>query len=114
MNTYLFKTQTTMKPYNNKHYWIDSNYIGDYYIKANNVEEALINYVEKVNNAYYGVISKNALKNKQPMYIDTNEGTKQVGYVITGSTDIDKGDYTGFTKQFIDLWIDIKKIEEAF
>jgi hypothetical protein len=48
------------------------------------------------------------------MYIDTNEGTKQVGYVITGSTDIDKGDYTGFTKQFIDLWIDIKKIEEVF
>jgi hypothetical protein len=43
------------------------------------------------------------------MYIDTTTGTKQTGYVITGSTDFDK-DYKWY-KQFIDIWVEIIGIE---
>ena len=113
MNNYLFKTSTTMKEYNRKNYWIDRDYINkDYTIKANDVKDALQLYVEQVNKDFYDIISKTALKNKQPMYIDTNDGAKQVGYVITGKTLIDNNH--GFVEQYIDLWIEISKIEDAF
>lgn len=113
MNNYLFKTNTTMKEYNRKNYWVDRDYIGkEYTIKANNVEEALQLYAKEVNGDYYDIISDSALKNKQPMYIDTKEGTKQIGYVITGNILIDNG--YRYIKQYVDLWIEISKIENAF
>lgn len=114
-NTYLFKTETTMKEYNRSKYWIDRDYIAkDIYIKADNVDSALCQYVEQINNDYGDIISKNAVKTRQAMYIDTKEGeTKQVGYVLTASIDFDNDHYK-WTKQFVDLWITINRIEEAF
>ena len=53
------------------------------------------------------------MKNKKPMYIDTDTGAKQVGYVITGKTDFDRGDYSGYSSQCIDLWITIQTIVET-
>ena len=59
-------------------------------------------------------ISKNAIKNKSEMFVDlSNGGVKQVGYVITGKTEFDKGDYTGYSTQYIDLWITILTVVDT-
>lgn len=42
MNNYIFQTSATMKPYNNKKWWIDSNFIRDKSIKAENLAAALV------------------------------------------------------------------------
>ena len=107
MNKYIFKTVTTMKEYNNKKWWIDSGYIREIIINAANVREALKEYRNIVNNNYGVEISGNALKTKSPMYRDLNGETVQVGYVITGKTLFDKGDYSGYCTQYIDLWVEV-------
>ena len=38
---------------------------------------------------------------------------KQVGYVITGKTEFDKGDYTGCGMQYIDLWVTILTVVDT-
>lgn len=106
MNTYIFKTTTTMKDYNRKHWWIDSNIVREITICADSLTEALNEYRERVNDTEIN-ISKNALKTKQPMFVDCIDGTiKQVGYVITGSADFEYNCYK-WTKQYIDLWVNI-------
>ena len=53
-------------------------------------------------------ISKNAIKTKSAMFVDMPGGSvKQVGYVITGKAEFDKGDYSGWSTQYIDLWVTI-------
>ena len=106
---YSFKSVVTMKPYNRDKWWINSDIIPDMEIKAENPKEALNKYVKEVQDKCYIEISKTALKRKSPMYIDTTTGTKQTGYVITGSTDFDK-DYKWY-KQFINIWVEIIGIE---
>lgn len=107
---YLFKTQTTMKDYNNNKYWVDRDIIDDITIQASDLKEALETYKNYVYNSNYITVSNNAIKNKNNMYIDLKDGTsKQTGYVLTASMDIDTN--RGYTKQFIDLWIEILKIE---
>ena len=54
----------------------------------------------------YITISDTALKRKSPMCVDTAEGSKQVGYVITGQADFDNNG-RGWVKQYIDLWVTI-------
>ena len=106
--TYIFKTTATMKEYNNKKWYIDGDIVSDMRIDADSVKNALEIYRERVEEKHYINISKNALENKSKMFIDTSdESTKQVGYVITGKTEFDKGDYTGYSTQYIDLWITI-------
>lgn len=105
---YIFKTTATMKEYNNKKWYIDGDIVSDMRINADSVENALKIYQERVVEKHGISISKNALKNKSEMFVDTADGnTKQVGYVITGKTDFDKGDYTGYSTQYIDLWVTI-------
>lgn len=107
MNTYIFRTTATMKPHNNKKWWIDSSIITPKEITADSLCEALEAYREIVAEKHYVEISRNAIKNKSPMCIDTAEGTKQCGYVITGKTEFeDRDNYRGST-QYIDLWIEI-------
>lgn len=107
MNTYIFKTTTTMKPYNNKKWWITDDLISEICIQANNVKEAIEMYRNTVEEKFYVSISDNAIKTKQPMYVDTTEGnTKQVGYVITGKTSFDDS-YGRWVDQYIDIWVKI-------
>ena len=90
MKKYLFKTTATMKEYNNKKWWIDSGIIREITINAENIEKAIEQYREKVIERDYINISKNALKNKTLMYIDSANGEPiQCGYVITASTEFD-------------------------
>lgn len=105
---YIFKTTTTMKKYNNKKWWIDGDLIPDTYINADTVKDALKIYKGEVEEKHGVSISRNALRNKSEMFTEMSDGSaKQVGYVITGKTDFDKGDYTGYSTQYIDLWVTI-------
>ena len=114
MNNYLFKTAATMKEYNAGKWWIDRDIIRNKSIQAEDVNKALAIYAEEVNKGYMTEISRNALKNKSPMYIDTSDGrVKQVGYVVTASSLFDKGDYSGFSKQYFDLWIEILTVNDT-
>lgn len=110
---YIFKTTATMKPYNRKNWWIDTDIVTEKTITANNIKEALRIYQKEVEENHYIFISKNALKNKNPMYADTTKGeTKQVGYVITEQCDFETNDYK-WSKQYIDLWIEILTVSET-
>lgn len=115
MNTYLFTTQTTMKAYNHKKWWIDGGVIRQIEIEADNLNAALKEYQKIVRDKYYIDISNTALKRKSPMYRDYKNGeTKQVGYVLTGSTEFETDNYSGvWVKQFIDLWVEIQTITET-
>ena len=42
--------------------------------------------------------------------VNVEGNCEQIGYVITGKTMFDKGDYSGYTYQFIDLWVKIVEI----
>lgn len=102
MKNYRIKTNVTMKEYNFSKYWIDSNIIPTFYNNGENLKTILNKYIEYVRNECYIGVSDNAIKNKQPMFINTEKhGTIQIGYVMTGSTYIEN------TKQYIDLWIEI-------
>ena len=111
---YIFKTTATMKEYNNKKWYIDGGIVSDMRIDADSVENALEIYRERVEEKRCITISKNAIKNKSEMFVDLSDGgVKQVGYVITGKTEFDKGDYTGYSTQYIDLWVTILTVVDT-
>lgn len=111
---YIFKTTATMKEYNNKKWYIDGGIVSDMRIEANSVENALEIYRKQVEEKHCIIISKNAIKNKSEMFVDLSDGgAKQVSYVITGKTEFDKGDYTGYSTQYIDLWVTILTVVDT-
>lgn len=111
---YLFTTSATMKPYNSKNYWIDPKIVNDMIIDADNIETALIKYADAIQNKYCISISQNALKSKEPMFIDTTyKESIQIGYVITGKMDFES-DYYKWSAQYINLWITISIIINPF
>lgn len=111
---YIFKTTATMKEYNNKKWYIDGGIVSDMRINADSVENALEIYRERVKEKHYISISKNAIKNKSEMFADLLDGSvKQVGYVITGKTEFDRGDYSGYSTQYINLWVTILTVVDT-
>ena len=110
---YQFDTSTTMKEYNSNKYWIDRNIIKTIRINADSLNDALKQYQKTVKEKTYIEISDNALKNKNPMYIDDDNSVIQTGYVITASTEISDDNYN-YTKQYIDLWVEINIIVSPF
>lgn len=109
-----FKTSATMKPYNNKKWWIDSGIVREITVKADNIKKALEEYREKVQEKFYINISKTALKNKDAMYIDKANGEpEQCGYVITASTDFDT-DNGGWKTEYIELWVTVNVVINPF
>jgi hypothetical protein len=112
MKKYMFRTTATMKEYNNRHWYITPDIIRTKYINAENMREALEEYARNVSGKDYIDISKTAIRNKRPMYIDTPEGPQQIGYVITGKTEMQREDGSWST-QYIDLWIDVDIISPA-
>ena len=110
MKTYIFSTTTTMKDYNCSKWWILSDIIPNIEIHAETLKDAINDYCQRVMDKCYIEISKTAIKNKEPMYIDTKNGTIQTGYVITGKTDFQDEKTGRFTSQYIDLWVTIKQV----
>ena len=110
MKEYIFKTIVTMKEYNRENWWIDSDVVKEIRIDAENIKAALNEYREIVTDKYYIDVSKNALKTKRKMFVDIEGGgAKQIGFVITGSTDFENN--YKWVKQFVDLWIEILTVE---
>ena len=108
MKHYIFNTTATMKEYNSKKWWIDSEIVREIQVEAENVKQALKKYREIVMDRNYIEISENALRCKNPMYIDTPTGeVKQVGYVITGKTEFEDRENYKRSAQYIDLWVTI-------
>lgn len=103
--TFIFKTTTTMKEYNARKWWIDSGIVREIQITADNLPAALEQYREIVEEKHYISISAHAIKNRNPMYIDTPDGEKQIGFVITGKTDFESN-YKWIT-QYINLWVTV-------
>lgn len=112
MIDFVFKTKATMKPYNCKNWWIDAGIISPKRIAANNLNEALETYASRVQNEEYISISKSAIKRKTAMYIDTVNGVKQTGYVITAKDYFEDRYSNKSCYQYIDLWIEIYKIDQ--
>lgn len=48
------------------------------------------------------------------MFIDTKNGAKQIGFVITAKADFRDDDNYKWSAQYIDLWVDIDIISSAF
>lgn len=74
---------------------------------VDNGEKAWYNGVTKAKEAL-------KLKNKNPMYIDTENGAKQIGFVITAKADFQDSDSYKWSAQYIDLWVNIDIIQSAF
>lgn len=108
---YLINTNLTMKEYNQSLYWI-SDYVKQLIIAADSLTEALKQYADILADKYYIEISNNALKHKSPMYIDTAEGTKQTGYVITGKTDFENDKTHRSVSQYIDIWAHVQEVRD--
>lgn len=114
MKNFIFKTTATMKEYNNKKWWIDSDIIKEIRISAENINESLNQYREFVNDKFYIEISRNALKTKSAMYVDTKDGEpKQVGYVITGKTEFEDSNRRAWSTQYIDLWVTVLTVVDT-
>lgn len=110
---YIFKTKATMKDYNCAKWFIDSGIVSEMCINADSVERALVVYRSRAEEC--GVsISQNAIKRKSAMFVDMPDGgAKKVGYVITGKAEFDKGDYSGWSTQYIDLWVTILTVVDT-
>lgn len=105
--TFIFKTTTTMKEYNARKWWIDSGIVREIQITADNLPAALEQYREIVEEKHYISISAHAIKNRNPMYIDTPDGVKQIGFVITGKTNFEDQENHKWSAQYIDLWVTV-------
>ena len=107
MKTYIFKTMATMKEYNRRKWWINGDVVTEKWITAESLKAALDQFAEMVEEKHYITISRNALSNKSPMYIDGAAGEPvQVGFVITGKTDF-QDDFGRWSGQYIDLWVEV-------
>ena len=107
MKNYIFKTTATMKEYNNEKCWIDSDIVREKHIEADTLKQALEKYRDLVHEKEYISISDNAIKCKKPMYIDRENGSLQVGYVVTGKYYFGDSDNYKWSSQYIDLWVTI-------
>ena len=111
---YIIKTKATMKDYNCTKWCIDSGIVPEMCINADTVERALSVYRERVNEHGIVSVSGNAIKTRAEMFVDMPDGSvKQVGYVITGKAEFDKGDYSGWSTQYIDLWVTILTVVDT-
>jgi len=114
MKTYLFITITTIKPIDEGKWWIDHKLVSNMYIQSDNLNEALRKYQERIQEDYGVTISNYAIKNREPIFRDDENGNPlQVGYIITGQTLFDNGG-KGWVNRYIDLWIEIQEVKNPF
>lgn len=109
---YIFETIATTKEYDKGKWWIDPDIISSKTIKADTVVAALERFQALVEEEHYVSISDNAIKNKSPMYIPTESGEKQTGFVITGKTNF-QADSGRWVSHYIDLWVDVLTVVDT-
>ena len=108
---YSFNTSATVKEKDRGKWWLNNDLVRTIELEAINLCEALEKYRQIVNDRTDVRISKNAMQKKENMFIDRRFGerSKQIGYVITGSTYFER-ENGGFVNKFIDLWVEIRVI----
>ena len=111
---YEFFTMATMKEHNKDKWWINSDIVPTFRTEAENLKEAIEEYRDFTARHCYVDISATAMRNKSPMYHDTENGPEQIGYVITASTEFERENYGGWSKQYIDLWVKINIATNPF
>lgn len=112
MKQYEIKTRVYMKPYNEKKWFITNDLVSNMIIECDNVISALNEYFDRLENEYAIEISKNARKNKEPLY-DKNDN--QAGYIFTGKTGFEDRHYNvPYTEEYIDVFTRIYEIVNAF
>ena len=82
-------------------------------VESSDVRGAIIEALEVMRCDHFIEVSKTARKNAKPMYIDTDDGIVQEGYVIKGGLMIDFGDGSSiedYRKKLVNLWVSIKEI----
>lgn len=109
---YIFETVATMKEYDNKKWWIDPNIVTRKTIEADTIATAIERFYALVEEEHYVSISDNAIKNKTPMYISTESGKKQIGFVITGKSNF-QVDAGRWVSKYIDLWVEILTVVDT-
>ena len=111
---FCLKTKTTMKPYANKKWWIDSGIVRPVYVDADSLDDALEIYRQNVRDFFGIEISEDAMQSKEAMYsnVHVTGESLQVGYVITGKKLF--GDDEGWTTQFVDLWVTAEIVRSPF
>lgn len=107
MKTYLITTRVYMKDFYNRDFWIDENIVRTRRIEAGSANEAFELFIEKIKELGIVDISKNALKNKRPVYIDLvgNVQIVQSGWCVMGSVLFENG-----KRKYMDLLIEIEKL----
>lgn len=113
MKKFIFKTIATMKKYNNEKWYIESDIVREKYIEAETLNQALEKYRKSVYEEEYISISDNAIKCKNQMYVDSENGLLQVGYVITGKCDFQDESNYKWSSQYIDLWVKITTVTDT-
>ena len=108
---YSFNTSTTVKEKDRGKWWLNNDLVRTIELEAISLCEALEKYRQIVNDRTDVRISKNAIQKKEKMFIDRRFGerSKQIGYVITGSTWAERENGV-FVNKFIDLWVEIRVI----
>lgn len=107
MNTYLFKTSACVKPCDYKKWWVDRKVIGDFTVQSDSFLNAIAEFAENCNGKGYS-ISKNAIKNRQPIYHDSRKGDPvQTGFVFSAKTIFFDENRGKWINKYIDLWVDI-------
>ena len=112
MTTFLFQTETTMKPYNNTKWYIVRDFIPNKFIAAPSLADAIEKWRKTISEDCCVQISDNAIKTKEPMFIDTESGAKQTGYVFTAKTDL-QDSHDRWSSQYIELWTTILTITDT-
>lgn len=108
MNKYLITAKVYMKDYYGGEFWIDENIIGSVRLEAGSTTEAFALFLDKTQEIGIIDISKNALKNKRPVYIDIM-GNVQIGWCVTGSV-LFENEYSRAKKKYVDLWAEIEQV----
>lgn len=109
---YLFETKTTMKPYNRRKWWIDSDVVSNFFVDADTLTDAIQKYREHADDCGV-IISDNGIKTKTPMYRDRADGPVQTGFVITGKTSFYDDDTRRCSDQYVELWVEVMTIVDT-
>ena len=117
MESYIFKTTCTMKPYNYKKWFIMRDFVKDIIIESESIKKALNEYRTILDDEYSISVSDNAIRHKQPIYMDDSKTgcAIQTGYMLTGKTGFEsRSDNVPYTEQYIEVWVTINRIENPF
>lgn len=109
MNKYLITTKVYKKGYyNGEFFWREEKRIQPIKIEAISANEAFELFTEKIQKNGIVSISKNALKNKNPLYGDLL-GNLQIGWIITDNIFIDVG-INEYSTKYFDMFVEIEEL----